>query len=44
VHAHVGGVEKRQIIWKSGNPEGTVNVDLAMWINLQSPLGPRERE
>jgi len=42
VHAHVGGVEKmadymevRKILKEQ------FNVDLAMWINLQSPLGPR---
>jgi predicted TIM-barrel fold metal-dependent hydrolase len=42
VHAHVGGIERmahymevRKILKEQ------FNVDLAMWINLQSPLGPR---
>jgi predicted TIM-barrel fold metal-dependent hydrolase len=42
VHAHVGGIERmadymevRKVLKEQ------FNVDLAMWINLQSPLGPR---
>jgi len=42
VHAHVGGIERmahymevRKILKEQ------FNIDLAMWINLQSPLGPR---
>ena len=41
VHAHVGGIEKmadymevRKILKEQ------FNADLAMWINLQFPLGP----
>lgn len=42
VHAHVGGVDRMQHYMEVRKIlKEKFNTDLAMWINLQSPLGPR---
>jgi len=42
VHAHIGGIERMSDYMEVRNIlKEKYNVDLAMWINLQSPLGPR---
>jgi predicted TIM-barrel fold metal-dependent hydrolase len=42
VHAHIGGIERMADYIEVRNIlKEKFNVDLAMWINLQSPLGPR---